>query len=101
MTILRFATCLLVTGFLVVLQIWGATRNDNADFAACAQNLELPRYVPPIGPTGRMGPILVKVRLGSAGQTRSVSVEGGSETAASLLRSTIADSAFASSCAGK
>ena len=66
----------------------------------CVEDLQLPRYGPSGGPGDRTGPILVKIVPDSDGSPRSVSIQGGSASAAAILKSWMAGSTFAHRCAG-
>jgi hypothetical protein len=70
-------------------------------FASCAEDLQLPRDVPPMSAPEMDRPINVKIIPASDGRPKSISIEGGTAAAKILIKSWMSSSTFAKSCAGK
>jgi hypothetical protein len=92
-----FGVTLAVTSTLLAAD----TASESVEFASCAEDLQLPRDVPPTTAPGMDRPIVVRIVPDSEGHPRSISVDGGSQPAKILLESWMSSSTFAKRCAGK
>jgi hypothetical protein len=67
----------------------------------CTKNLHLPRHGLPGASSETIGPVTVTVVPDSNGGIRSLTIEGGPDSATILLKSWLSESTFVPQCTGK
>jgi hypothetical protein len=99
---MRWSMMPLILSFSLAGCLWATDADsDSMAFASCAEDLQLPRDVPPTSAPGMDRPITVKIVPDAAGRLGSISMEGGSIAAKGLVKSWMSSSTFAKRCAGR